>query len=278
MEPRALSRIMQLPTRRRLDVIAEGLDLLAEHVLALRENIHDLAAHKRRRGVGVLTAHANEEAAKMLVLLDLVRLAWRDQKAANRQVGYFYSHLARWIYAEAAEMRPASFAEIRRLVEIWRASHYLDGPNDVDWVFRNELIARREESIYVDYVHHEDGDEWTTPRRFDEVQWGTPTPVLDLVGALHRLGCTSRRGLDVIAAAWKGQRITDQTHWQEVAALNRLVVENVREEGLASDDVSAGDVGAVVDSWTFPLSGLDLSEHEVSVADLEAERGRWSPW
>jgi hypothetical protein len=31
----------------------------------------------------------------------------------------------------------------------WRRSHYLLGPNNVDWIFRNQLIADRESSLYV---------------------------------------------------------------------------------------------------------------------------------
>jgi hypothetical protein len=111
MQPRALKRLMQLAEPERLDVIAEGLGLLAEHVATLREDVLHLAEADRPRGLAVLSAQSEEEAAKVLILLDLVRMNWRDHEAVSRQVGRFYYHLARCIYVDATQMRPADFRE-----------------------------------------------------------------------------------------------------------------------------------------------------------------------
>src|ERR1700722_7943654 len=163
MEPRALKRILQLAEPKRLDAIAEGLGLLTEHVATLREDVVYLAEGARARGRAVLGAQSEEEAAKALILLDCVRMDWRDRKAVSRQIGRFYNHLARCIYADVTQMRPGDFREVRERVDWLRRSHHLDGPNDVDWIFRNPLIAEREDSLYVDYVHEEEGDRWSTP-------------------------------------------------------------------------------------------------------------------
>jgi hypothetical protein len=40
-------------------------------------------------------------------------------------------------------MRPADFREVRERINWLRRSHYLDGPNDVDWIFRNQLFSQR---------------------------------------------------------------------------------------------------------------------------------------
>jgi hypothetical protein len=40
---------------------------------------------------------------------------------------------------------PANFAEQVSFANRLRRSHYLDGPNDVDWIFRNGIEAEREE-------------------------------------------------------------------------------------------------------------------------------------
>lgn len=277
MQPRALGRILQLDRSRRFAVIAEGLGLLTEHVAALQRNIVHLAGTTDgQRGTAVLAAQADEEAAKILILLDLVRMDQSDE-AIGRQLRRFYNHLARCIYSEMARMRPATFAEVRRLVETMRRSHFLDGPNDVDWIFRNQLLAQREESLYVDYVHEEDGDRWVSPAANDVPPFG-PSPALpNLVAALHRLGCTSRPGLDVIAEAWVKRPIDDSTHWAAIAATNRSIVTTLIDNGIASAEASPNDTSVVINQWPFPMSALDLSQRKVPLSDLQDERDRWCP-
>jgi hypothetical protein len=266
---------MQIPESERLDAIAEGLGLLAEHVATLRQDVIHLAEADRSRGRAVLAAQSEEEGAKALILLDLVRMDWRDDNAVSRQAGRFYNHLARCIYVDAVQMRPADFREVRERVDWLRRSHYLDGPNDVDWIFRNQLIAEREDSLYVDYVHDEEGDRWTTPASKEGVDFGVDTGAQDLVGALHRTGCTSRTGLEVVAAAWAGQPIDDDTHWQDVVPVNRSIVQELAERGHALADVTAEDARHVIGRWHFPLAGFDLTEIEVPLEQLEADRARY---
>jgi hypothetical protein len=251
---------MQLAEPERLDAIAEGLGLLAEHVATLREDVLHLDDADRPRGYAVLAAQSEEEAAKALILLDLVRMDWRDHKIVSRQIGRFYNHLARCIYVDATQMRPADFREVRARVDWLRQSHYLDGPNDVDWIFRSQLIAEREDSLYVDYVHEEEGDRWSTPARDDGFHLGAETAVQDLVGALHRTGCTSRGGIEVVARAWSGQPIDDDTHWQEVVAVNRAIVAELAERGRALPNATTDDPRRVIGQWHFPLADIDLKD------------------
>jgi hypothetical protein len=52
----------------------------------------------------------------------------------------------------ACGMRPGTLAELQEYVDNHREEFYLDGPNDVDWIFRNEVLEGREGALYVDYV------------------------------------------------------------------------------------------------------------------------------
>ena len=152
MKPRSLAQVLNLPTAKRIEVLADGLRMLAEHVGVLYADLLELVDHDRRRGAAVVDAIASEEAAKLLILLDVVRMGWDDQELVSRQFRRFYSHLARGMYTRLVHGRPADFKEVCDYAEHLRRSHYLDGPNDVDWIFRNEILAEREDSIYVDYV------------------------------------------------------------------------------------------------------------------------------
>ena len=157
-------------------------------------------------------------------------------------------------------MNPATFGEVLSIVESMRPSLYLDGPNDVDWIYRNQILARREESLYVDYVHDEDGDRWVTPAAYDEMRFGHELPVLDLIVAMHRVGLFGRESLAVIRDAWSGAVLETDTHWVTVQARNRQVLEALDANGLVPPGATPQDVGRVLNRWTFPLGTLELEQ------------------
>ena len=275
MQARALKNLTQLPPAKRLDVIAEGLELLVEHVTTLTDDLMYLSKGGRPRGALVLEAQSQEEAAKVLILLDLVRLGWGDPIKVNVQIKRFYDHLSRCIYAEVAKMRPADFAEICRMVEDMRQAYYLDGPNDVDWIFRSQLLSSREEGLYVDYVQYEDVGAWTTPARYDDVlEMHVDTAVQQLVIALHRLGVTSRRGLEVLADTWVGQVISKATRWSVVRDLNAQMLARLDEDRGATPGAMDAYSRRVISQWTFPLHSLDLTPTDVKIKDLQQLRER----
>ena len=86
-------------------------------------------------------------------------------------------------------MAPADFAEVRRMVASMRPSLYLEGPEGFEWIFRNHLLAAREEGLYVDYVHDSGGERWVTPAGREAIAFGAPSPVIrELIVSLARLG------------------------------------------------------------------------------------------
>ncbi len=115
MEARSLTQLTTVPVTQRVALIAEGLDLIAEQVTTLHGDLRHLIEVGRRRSAAVVDGLAQEEAAKPLILLDVVRMGWRDQALVQRQLRRFYDHLARGIYARVVDVRPADLAEVRRL-------------------------------------------------------------------------------------------------------------------------------------------------------------------
>jgi hypothetical protein len=103
------------------------------------------------------------------------------------------------------------------------------------------------------------------------------TSVQDLVAALHRTGCTSRAGLDVIAEVWGTKRLDEETHWQEAVALNRGVMTALDGIGVAHPEATTQDADHVIDRWPFPMGAIDLEEIEVPPSELEVERARHGP-
>jgi hypothetical protein len=281
MKPRDIRALLTVPEAERLPLIAQGLELLAEHVDRLRDDLDYLQKAERPRGAAVIDGLASEEAAKMLILLDVVRMGWSDDKAVSQHLGYFNNHLARGIYAKVVHGSPADLAEVRGYVESLRRTLYLDGPNDVDWMFRNTVEAEREETLYVDYVTSEDDSFWITPAtRSDATLIPGPTMVIDLALALHRYGCTSEKGLRIIAEQWTDVALTDNTHWSIVDGINRKILGKLEAANLRSVDLTDHDVHLALDHWTFPLGNLDLRPIKVAKTELLTERERWlqSQW
>ena len=104
--------------------------------------------------------------------------------------------------------------------------------------------------------------------------FGPDTAVQRLVIALHRLGATSRHGLEVLADVWAGQVIEDATPWPVVANHNARVLAQLDNDGAALPDATHADRQRVISQWTFPLHSLDLAEIDVKVKDLQELRER----
>lgn len=274
VKARALDEILTMKIDDRLPVLAQGLALLEEHVETLRLSTKRLVKREQHRAAAILDAVAVEEAAKCLILLDLARVGWADQQIARRQVGYFSNHVARGIYAEVASGTPASFGEVRQLVDFLRASRYLDGPNDVDWIFRNPIEAKREETFYVDYIKEEEGCRWVTPESGDNMPLWGPSPVTRLVRALSRAGLFTEPGLELISSAWSDAAVDDQTHWQYISSLNRTVLQAASAAQLFRSEITKRDIGLIVEHWSFPLSSLDLRKRIVTDDELQIARKR----
>lgn len=257
--------------------IAEGLELIAQHVSSLQEAIQVLSGEGHSGGLAAVSAIADEEAAKYLILLDAVRCPRRAQKRREQQLRRCNSHVEKGIYAYLVDMRPADLKELRRLIDHLRASHYLDGPNDVDWIFRNVIESRRERTLYVDYVASEDGAAWVPPASADDLVHpsGEPTAPVRLILALQRAGCSDPVALNTIAEVWRAFAPKPDTHWQEVRELNVRTLELLRERKMFEKSFTAADAAVITGTWTFPLHHEDLSKRAVSIEKLKTLQAEW---
>lgn len=280
MKPRQLYVLLNMPKDERADFLAEGMELLARHVEQLHDDLTHLIQADRPRAASVIDSLASEEAAKMLIILDMARTGWSDDALVKQQVGHFYSHLARGIYARVVHGRPAHYAEVQRFVDGLLQSLYLDGPNEVDWIFRNEVEAHREDGLYVDYVTSEGTGAWLTPLTADRdvpfFEWVGPSLIIELALATARAGFTQARALRLLGDAWAGVRIDSSTRWEVVRAINAALVDELESLGLQHQDMSEADLRLLHQQWTFPLSRIDMRRAtEVSGAQLQAQRSQW---
>ena len=277
----AIVNLVQLPDVRFLEEISKGIGHIVEYadsLDSLADRLVDMGEHRRARTVRAL---AEEEAAKVLILVDAVRCPPNEAKNRSRTLRGYYSHLAKHIYSEACWWRSADFAEVERAIERERLPYYLDGPNDVDWIFSNPAKAEREGSMYVDYVQditEQDGEyHWISPLTDHEPgRYQLPTPTsLVAARALHRVGLTTPVGLSIVADLWRSFRPEPSTRFPELSRKVRDTLKRVTENGLCADVDPETLISTVINYWPFPLWSLDLTPADAPTVE-QLRHDRWA--
>jgi hypothetical protein len=156
--------------------------------------------------------------------------------------------------------------------------YYLDGPNDVDWIFKNDILQSREDTIYVNYIESDGLHHWQSPQRLDELS-SKPRfapPAVELAFALQDIGCANLRALEVIAQIWRSFPLSDETERLQVREKNVEVLRALDAATLLSEQPQTV-YQYVADCWLFPMYDLEMKEIEVSQSELDEIRKRWSP-
>jgi hypothetical protein len=156
-----------------------------------------------RSAVRLVENQAREEAGKFLLLMDVARHPAIEPKELSDHLARAGRHLPKLSYAQMADYSIALRGEMASAIDRHRRKPYLDGPNDIDWIFRNELIEERENPMYVDLVEAEGGElVWWLPRRDDA--FGVVPLSVRLVLAVQDLGLVSPEGFAALGGAWLG--------------------------------------------------------------------------
>ena len=204
----------------------------------------------------------------------------------SRTLDYFYDHIAKGIYAKACSWCPIDLAEVRRGVDDERRERYLDGPNDIDWIFPNSIIQHREDRLYVGYFcedteenNHREGH-WKSPlndvARLSEYFSYHTSAVVDLVRALRQTNATTSEGLSVIAEVWRDIDVPDEMRFDELESLNRRTLETLNERNLLAPGSIQAQV-TVENHWIYPLWSLDLRKLRVEKKELLEAQQQWHP-
>jgi AbiV family abortive infection protein len=278
MKAKACKDLAQLADGAFLEQVAEGMSLVLANAQALFADAKVLAEAGRKRSADLLETISAEEAAKYLILLDAVRCP-KAAPELPRQLGYFNSHLAKGIYAAYYNTRPATFGDSLYYIAMHRHKLYLDGPNDVDWIFRNWLLQEREERIYVDYIDSDEGHSWLSPLRFEQIVMcpaSYPPAALRVATALDSLGFTAPGALGIIADTWTFRRFSAASHWQECEAANRATLDSLYQNG-SIKSTEGTLVREALGDWLFPLWSVDLGLIETNVEELRERQRQWVP-
>jgi AbiV family abortive infection protein len=284
MRPRSIVQLCELDDAAFFSEIAKGMCLCVANSLRLWRDARRLLSPKRPQGFSILRAFVEEEAAKFHILLDAVRCPRQPPNILSRQLRYFNQHLPKGLYATYYNIfSPVNLQEIRRYMDSERKLLYLDGPNDVDWVFQNDVLRRREEAIYVDFVDYRDAYKreqyWHTPntKLLEIGLWNQRPKVLEVAMALHGVGLTSERALAIVAKIWRSVPMDDTIQWNDIKGLNLQTLEALDEAGLLRQR-GENDYRMAKYDWLFPLFPLDLGPTKVDEEEIQEAQRNWSPW
>lgn len=266
-------RLCQMRQAERIGFIADGLPVVLASAQGFWRAARQLDGQVRE--AVVLARHAEEEAAKVLILMDIVRCPKRlVSSRMGSMVKWFYSHLARLIYAEAAGWKPMDVAQLREYVDMNRKSHHVDGAVG-EYIMPNSTIFRREGLLYADIEGYEDeGASWSDPS--DLVHplsfWGRKSTALRLAESMSRLGMFTRRGVELTTQVWGKVEFKEQESIREAQALTRTLLEGLIAEELPAEEAEDEDVQLLYEVWQLPMYHFDFGLIEVPLEDLHNEQ------
>lgn len=272
MQTKAIGNLSQLSDDKLFAELEPGIELCWQNAKTILDHAQVLAANKHIRGANILQAVAEEEAAKILILFDVVRCPRRpSSQRFSDQLKRFYDHLAKGIYVEHSRARPATFGEVLRWVETETKDYYLDGPNGFDWIFYNDILCKREERMYVDYVHNDNRQQWVGPDRFEFEPLFPDKCTSAVIGIASSL-CESNyhryAALKSIASIWRVLEIDEGWSWNKLREWNLTTFATLSDNNLLAE-ASGQHKRTLVDEWPFPLYGCDLGKKMVKKKDLE---------
>jgi hypothetical protein len=272
--------LCQLPERKRLPFIAEGLPVILDSAQGFWKAAQQLQDYPRE--AKVLEGFAEEEAAKILILMDAVRCPPKlVASRLNRLIGWFYDHLARLIYAEAVTWKPMHIAQLRDYVDRQRRGHYVDGYAG-EYIMPNWAVYERESRLYADVEAYQDGSlGWSAPRephRGHIPFFAFTPPALRVAEAMQQLGLFTPKGLQAMSETWGSLEYRDKENHHDGEKLTEQLLMRVHSAGLILDTAQDAHVATLYREWQIPMYNLDFSLIPVTLAELEAEQEQeyWS--
>ncbi|MCF6221742.1 MAG: hypothetical protein L3J65_11570, partial [Robiginitomaculum sp.] len=284
---RQANKLIGMKYDKRIDFIAAGLPLILEHAQKLYSDGARLSDSPS--SAQILINGAKEEAAKILILMDVVRCPKkriaRDIKSLMK---WFYDHLSRLIYADCVYWKPQNVPELKTYIRNHRKTHYLDG-NMGEYIFPNMPLYEREAQLYVDVAVLEIEDAvWVSPLHDKFTPSNQKPSSLILAEALSGFGLFAPKSLKIIAEIWnnvdfKGDEpIGRQSDWNEMqkqqigygesVALMKQLFQRIQAEKLCEVVNMQDHISSIFQHWQFPLYDFDLSPIIITHEELKDEQ------
>jgi len=265
--------IASMTPDKQLDLIAEGLPILMRSAADLFNAATTLPGHTRASKI--LEGHALEEAAKILILMDIVRCPPKIRPSLiGPMMKRFYDHLARLLYIEAQHWRPMDLNDLRKYVNNERRSHYLEGYVG-EYILPNSATSARESLLYADIITYEEGDPiWSEPSYADRVspKFSQHSSAWKTCEALQIVGAFTRRGLDLVSSAWAEVEFSGEETSRQSSDLALKMLTSLDGEKLIPEDATNEHARHLMHRWQLPMYRLEFTRQEVPLEELKKQR------
>lgn len=261
--------ICGMPYLDRLKFLAEGLPIIHKSAMSYLEASEEIAKFTRERRV--LRTYAEEESAKALILMDIVRCPPKIiASKIGKMTGWFYNHLARLIYAEASDWKPMNISQLQEYIESNVKSHYLEGDYG-EYIVQNWSMFNRESTLYADIFVDEHGTaSWSEPQSFSTT-YSTPSAVR-VIDALAALGIFSASGLNIVTKIWGDTEFINQQNHKDSQNLIERTINSLISANLQQEHATDEHVNTLFQEWQLPMYSTTIKMKNVSMDDLLEER------
>ncbi|MGZ8175878.1 MULTISPECIES: AbiV family abortive infection protein [Methylobacter] len=260
MKSKAIKNLAQLNDTDLFQQVAIGLEKIYEHCIELNKTSELLAKNKDYRAFNIIEAVKNEEAAKYLILIDVLRCPRKiDKPYFTRQLSKFNDHLAKIIYSELCSWKPSYYEELCGYISRDINKFYLDEYTDENYFFRNRLINERENFFYVDYTEHRGERRWIYPENnvpatlFCDDEYTNPSAVMQMVKSLHRIGISKYESIKIFSEFWREFKFSNETLYGVFYEANQECFKHIYEKNLFNEDVTQSDYDLIISEFPFPL-------------------------
>lgn len=142
-----------------IEILSDGIKACYESAKRLRDDARKLIETNSFPAAGFLVATADEEIAKIYILMDMARLKFSKHESILRRLcRAFYDHLDKHIYFQIGLESWNNIAEIIERIKIERSHDYYEIDEDDFDTYEalgppipNQAATRREWRLYVDY-------------------------------------------------------------------------------------------------------------------------------
>ena len=266
--------LCQMPYEKLLAFLADGLPIIlasAQGYWHASKQLKDMP-----REAGVLRGLSEEEAAKILILMDAVRCPSKLRSSKMGEiVKWFYDHRTRLIYAAAATWSANDIKQLRDYVDTGRKSHELEG-NFGEFIVPNLIDFDRESLLYVDIVSNEDGEiEWNTPEFVAPIILEYVPMSLMVAEAMAAVGIFTLQGLKAVSEIWGQMNFANTENYGDTIQLTKKLLERLANENLMGETTAMQKhINLLFDNWQLPMYDFDFKTISVYFDELNEKRER----
>lgn len=223
-----------------LNRISEGIYAAIENSNRLIEDVELLLKSKRFASAGFLLATADEEMAKVYILLDMCRLDFtKHENTLKHLCRAFYEHVAKFAYNEIVRFS-LGFRDMEHVKEMWLAeitrwwpSGYESGEPD----FPHDTYFLRELPLYVDFIEFD--QKWHLPdrhtlkyrfdREFGEDSFSDSKKALNKLNESRESGFFSPECLAILNGNFRKHFLSEKTENITMAGIYKKVKDQLSD-------------------------------------------------